>query len=61
MRTIKGREYTDTRINEDGERVYTLEDGDEYTEEEIDEINREEVYWKEWADDLDRQDEDPNF
>lgn len=54
MKEIKGREYTDTRINEEGERVYTLEDGDEYTEEEIDEMNDEDQYWREWADNLDR-------
>lgn len=46
----------DTRINEDGDTEY-LVDGDWYTDEELDDWQAESERWREWARDLDRQDD----
>ena len=47
MSTIQGREYSDTRFNEDiQEFEYYIDEWDEWkTEEEIEEQNEEEDYW----------------
>lgn len=60
MGTYKRYEYTDTRLNEYGELEYKV-DGEWCTKEDLDERRSEEELWDQWANDLDRQDEDPNF
>ncbi|WFB62266.1 hypothetical protein PZ892_11305 [Sphingobacterium sp. WM] len=47
METIHGREYSDTRFNEElQETEYYIVDWDEWkTEEEVEEQNEEENYW----------------
>lgn len=60
MGTYKGYDYSDTRLNDNGEREYKVDD-EWSTKEDLDERRSEEKYWKEWADDLDRQDEDSDY
>ena len=49
----------DTRVNEDGDTEY-LVDGDWYTDEDLDDWQAESERWRDWARDLDRQD-DPDY
>lgn len=60
MGTYRGYDYSDSRLNDDGEREYNVDD-EWCTKEDLDVRRSKENYWNDWADDLDRQDEDPNY
>ena len=47
MSAIEGMEYSDTRINDDGDKEYYIDELDRWlTEEEVEEENEEVDYWK---------------
>lgn len=51
MGTIRGREYSDTDRNEYGDKIYYIDDFDEWmTAAEVQEQNEEENYWFDQAD-----------
>ncbi len=62
MAKIKGLDYSGTRENEYGQTEYYIDDYNDWmTKDDLEDKVSEDDYWDEYAQDMDRQDEDPNY